>query len=315
MAKPPLFTDGPANDMSYVNIRAAADAHMQKVRKNCEELWELFEPYADRQFLVEIRKNFDARYWEMYLTTFLIREGYDVCAPKPGPDVGIRYNGCRIWIEATCPERGASSNPDLVPELRATRVGEEPVFQEIPTERMLLRYLNSISEKQRQWDRWLADGVVAEEDTFLIAINPRRLQHEFVDGDPPRILQVAYPVGGPYMAIDPNANEAASIGYQYRDTIRRNPGFDGSFRKEITTGLFLSDEYTSVSGLLCSRIDAANQPEIMGHDFQIVENLKAKAPMPDMFRLKGTFFMVNATSDGYSAVPDNLGRSPRATIN
>src|ERR1700686_683723 len=105
MAKSSLFTNGPARDIAYRNICDTTDEYMKQCKVNCEELWEQFEPYADPEFCVEIRNNFDARYWEMYLATFLIREGYKISAPKPGPDVGIRYNGCRIWIEATCPER------------------------------------------------------------------------------------------------------------------------------------------------------------------------------------------------------------------
>jgi hypothetical protein len=203
MPKSRLFTDDPASDAAYINVHAAATARMENARKHCEELWELFEPYADREFCIEIRKNFDARYWEMHLTTFLMREGYAICAPKPGPDVGIRFSGCRIWFEATCPTRGAESNPDQVPDLKAVALGAEPIVQTTPNEKLVLRYLNSISEKQRQYSTWLANGIIAAEDAFVVAINPRRLRHEFADTDPPRILQAAYAVGSPYVALDP----------------------------------------------------------------------------------------------------------------
>ena len=63
----------------------------------------------------ELRSNFDVRYWEMYLTTFLIREGYEVCCPRPGPDVGIKFKDRRIWFEATTPTRGAEGQADQVP--------------------------------------------------------------------------------------------------------------------------------------------------------------------------------------------------------
>jgi hypothetical protein len=76
---------------------------MRTVREHCELLWKADEPHADPQFRTEIRSSFDARYWEMYLTTFLIREGYAVSSPKPGPDAGIEFEGRRIWFEATAP--------------------------------------------------------------------------------------------------------------------------------------------------------------------------------------------------------------------
>jgi hypothetical protein len=284
--------------MSYINVRAARDGFMQKARSNCEELWELFEPHADAEFLVEFRNNFDARYWEMYLVTYFINEGYEICAPKPGPDVGIRYNGCRIWFEATSPTRGAAGQPDQVPDIKFALPGEQPSFQQIPNERMLLRYLNVISEKRRQHVSWLAGGVVEPEDSFVVAINPRRLRHDIADSDPPRILQAAYPVGPAYAAIDPVTAEVVDAGYMFRDKIQKVSG------SEVQTGVFLLKEYEELSALLCSRVDVANQPEKMGSDFQLVENVKAKASLPDLFRLKGTFFRIESVADGHRAVPE-----------
>jgi hypothetical protein len=298
MAKSALFTDDAATDVSYFNVRAAGNARTQQARSNCEELWEIFEPYADPEFLIELRNNFDARYWEMYLTTFLIREGYEVTCPKPGPDVGIRYNGCRVWFEATCPTRGAEENPDKVPDVTFARLGEEPAVQTTPNEKLVLRYLNSISEKQRQYASWLENRVVAAEDAFVVAINPKGLRHEIADTDPPRILQTAYPVGPPYISLDPHTSQPVDAGYMFRDTIKRQSG------AHVSTGIFLLDDYTNLSGLLCSRIDVANQPVKTGADFQLVENWRAKAPLPDTFRLKGTFFRIEKSADGYVAIPE-----------
>jgi hypothetical protein len=91
----------------------------------------------------------------MYLTVSLIKEGYEVSAPKPGPDVGIRFNGCRIWFEATSPTRGEDGKSDQIPDVKAVALGKEPVFQDVPNDKMLLRYLNAISEKRRQHMLWL----------------------------------------------------------------------------------------------------------------------------------------------------------------
>jgi len=282
--------------MSYTNVRSAADIYMQKAKSDCEALWDLFEPYADAEFLVEIRNNFEARYWEMYLAAYLIKEGYEICAPKPGPDVGIHYNGCRIWFEATSPTRGAEGKPDQVPDISVASNGKELKFQDVPNEKMLLRYLNSISEKQRQHASWLAEGIIAPEDSFVVAINPRRLRHEVADSDPPRILQAAYPVGSAYAAIDPATSKMVDSGYMFRDAIQKSSG------AEVPTGVFLLREYGTLSALLCSRVDAANQPDKMGADFQLVENRKAKAPLPDRFRLKGTFFRIDSIPAGYRAI-------------
>jgi hypothetical protein len=269
---------------------------MPAERQHCEDLWKEFEPHSDPEFLIEIKRNFDARYWEMYLTAFLIREGFEVRAPKPGPDVGIKFKGCRIWFEATCPERGADGNPDKVPEIKFHVPGEIPVMRVVPNEKILLRYLNSIASKNIQYKGWLEKRIVAPEDSFVIAINPTRLKREFGESDPPRILQAAYAVGPPYIAIDARTGSVAEVGYQFRDRIKKEMG------SEVSAGVFLENEYSHVSGILRSRVDAANKPERMGADFQLVENRKARAPLPDLFRLRGTFFRIDPSENEFVAV-------------
>jgi hypothetical protein len=298
MAKAPLFTDDAAADMSYVNIRAARNDCTRKAREVCELLWDKYEQYADPEFRIEIRRNFDVRYWEMYLTTFLIGEGYSVHCPKPGPDVGIDFEGRRIWFEATCPSRGKDGTPDQVPEIKPVRAGDPPVVYDVPNGKLVLRYLNSISEKQRQHASWLEQGTVSSDDALVIAINPRRLGHEMGDTSPPRILQAAFALGSPYIVIDKSTGKPVEAGYQFRDAIEKASG------AAVSTGVFHQKEYSGVSGLLCSRVDAANQPEKMGDDFQFVPNPEATVHMPGTFRLKGTFFRIDRVEDSYIATPE-----------
>jgi hypothetical protein len=299
MAGTPLFTDDPASDVFYRNLRAATNEYTRKARADCEALWQIYEPFADPEFRTELRSNFDARYWEMYLTTFLIREGYEVSCPKPGPDVGIKFNGRRIWFEATCPTRGADDQADQVPAQQVVGIDSEPVFQDVPNERLVLRYLNSISAKHKeQYATWLEDGTVAPDEAFIIAINPRRLGFEYADTQPPRILQAAFTIGSPYVVIDAHTLTQVDAGYQFRDKIVKASG------SVVATGVFHLDEYTGLSALLCSRVDAVNQPEEMGADFQLVPNPRAKISLPDGFRLKGTYFRIEHTKDSYTATPE-----------
>src|SRR6266404_1648157 len=87
----PLFTNKEASDPGYRNIRDSTDPRMKLAKWHCEYLWMFFERHADNEFRTELRRTFDARYWEMYLTTSLILAGFEVTCPKPGPDVGIIY--------------------------------------------------------------------------------------------------------------------------------------------------------------------------------------------------------------------------------
>jgi hypothetical protein len=293
MAKEPLFSNHPATDLVYINTRDVDDSFARYSRKQCERLWEIYEPYSDSEFLTEIRSHFDARYWEMYLTTSLIDQGYKVTCPKPGPDVGIFFNEARIWFEATSPTRGADNSLDQVPE------SKNDVMQIVPNEKMVLRYLNSISEKYLyQYKSWIRQGIISPTDQFLIAINPRSLGHEHTPGNPPRILQAAFNIGNPYATIDSKTAQLIKTGYQFRDVIEKSSG------APVQTGVFMQDEYSGLSGLLCSRIDVANQPERMGADFELVPNPKAKVPLWSEFRLRGTYYNIDKTEHGYRAVPE-----------
>lgn len=293
MAENPLFTDDNASDRAYVNVRAASNRYLKAAREHCEALWEVFEPYADPEFRVEFRAHFDARYWEMYLTVYFVGEGYEVSCPKPGPDVGIMADGRRIWFEATAPTRGAPGAPDQVPELLQGQA------QDVPEERIILRYLNSISEKyERQYAGWLAQGFVSADDAFVIAVNPRGLGFEYADSEPPRILQAAFTVGRPYIVINRDTLEAVRSGYHFRDAIAKASG------AQVPTGVFQREDYAALSGLLCSRMDAANPVKWPGADFQLVPNPHARVLLPEGFRLAGTYYNVTQAKDGYDVTPE-----------
>lgn len=288
----PLFTDGDASDPGYVNLRDAVSGPLKSARWHCEYLWIFFKSHADGEFRTELRSNFDARYWEMYLTTSLILAGYEVACPKPGPDVGIIYKGQRIWFEATSPTCGAPDSPD---HIAAPAPGQ---VYDVPEEKIILRYLNSISEKyERQYANWLKKGIVSDKDAFVIALDPREIPFDHADTVPPRILQAGYTVGAPYIVMDRQTAKAVGSGYHFRDAIAKASG------AKVTTGVFQRNDYAGLSALLCSRVDAANRPGEMGGDFQLAPNPHAGVPLPEGFRLRGVNYDVKAVKDGYDVTP------------
>ena len=289
MPKQSLFTNDPATDLGYINTRSANNDRAKACRANCEALWERFEPYADPEFVKEFASAFDARYWEMYLTIALLELGFELTCPKPGPDAGIIFEGRRIWFEATSPDRGMDGSPDQVP--LPPEGGN--VAYDVPNEKMILRYLNSVSSKKDQHDNWIAKGIVSKDDAFIVALNPRGLRHDYADTVPPRILQAAFAVGNQYITIKRDTLKQVGGGFHYRDQITKASG------APVSTAVFQQAKYTCLSGLLCSRVDVANQPEKLGDDFQLVPNPNAAIVVPDKFRLRGTYFKVERKGDGY----------------
>jgi hypothetical protein len=298
----PLFMDGDASDSGYVNIRDAKDEPLRSARYHCEYLWILFQAHADADFQSELRREFDARYWEMYLTTSLIVAGYAVTCPKPeGPDVGILYKGQRIWFEATAPTSGKPGAPDSIGE-----VGEG----QVPEEKIILRYLNSISTKYKQYATWLKKGIVSDKDVFVIAINPRAIPFDSHDSDPPRILQAGFTADKPYAIVNRETMKGVGVGYHFRNKILKAPKGKENRQAEVPTGAFQSAEYAGLSALLCSRVDAANRPGEMGDDFQLAPNPHASVPLPDGFRLRGLYYDVKAAKDSYLITPARIALPP-----
>ena len=300
-----LFTAGDNSEPGYRNIRDAKGGRLYSIRHHCEYLWLFFERHADPEFKVELRNNFNARYWEMYLTTTLILSGCEVTCPKPGPDVGIMHRGKRIWFECVSPTPGHPNSPDYVPPPKEGEV------YDVPNEKMVLRYLNSISEKyERQYANWLAKGHVSKDDAFVIAINPRNIPFESGDTEPPRILQAGYTVGPLYVVINRATGSAVRTGYHYRGHIEKAGKMDAtsdtSTKKEppkVTTGVFQDRKHDGLSALLCSRVDAVNRPGEMGDDFQLAPNPHAAVPLPESFRLRGIYYETKIEGTEYRVMP------------
>lgn len=292
MAKSSLFTEEPATDPRYNSIRSAENDRLKEAKEHCEKLWKDFAPYADRNFLVEVRSNFNSHYWEMYLCAYFMELGFEIDAPKPGPDIGIVYDGCRIWFEAVSPTRGADGQPDQVPEVCYGAV------QSVPDDKIILRYLNSISEKyQRQYAQWIRNETISNKDAFVIALNPRGIGFDKWDSDPPRILQAAFTVGMACAILHPDTLEVIRTGYSFRNKIPKA-------LCNVPTGVFQQKDSAALSGLLCSRVDALDRPALTGGDFQLVANPHAAVSLPEAFRLNGTYFRVREREDGYDVMAE-----------
>ena len=175
---------------------------------------------------------------------------------------------------------------------------------------MVLRYLNSISEKyERQYANWVAKGYVSKDDAFVIAVNPRNIPFEYADTEPPRILQAAYTVGNQYAVIDRETMKIVDAGYHFRGHIEKTPKepvSDSAERKppaQVATGVFQDRKHDGLSALLCSRADAANLRGEFGDDFRLAPNPHASVPLPLEFRLRGTYYAVEAKEGEYQVTP------------
>ncbi|MES0098726.1 hypothetical protein, partial [Mesorhizobium sp. M0019] len=68
-----------------------------------------------------------------------------------------------------------------------------------------------------------------------------------------------------------------------------------------------------LSGLLCSRVNVANiHPGYLGADFQLTPNPHAAVPLPNGFRLDGTYFQFAESKEDYTVTPVETAFTPSA---
>ncbi|HXV80311.1 MAG TPA: hypothetical protein VEG60_10570 [Candidatus Binatia bacterium] len=261
-----LFQPGEAPDPAYCNLRDAD--HCRKWKSFCERLWVRFEPYADSNFLSQIRIHFHQRFWEMYLTVTFLERGYTLHKHKNGgPEFGIDVDGKRYWFDAIAPTAG--TGPDAVPELQVGRSAASPV----PQKEIILRITSALDAKRMKWKKDLAKGRVAESEGYIIAINDSAIRSALFNTEMPHVVRALYGIGDLTVAFDRRTFEVTEAKYQHRATIPKKN------QVAISSQWFAAGECPEVSAILYSGMNAARLGTL-GEDFMILHNNQPNIPLP-----------------------------------
>jgi hypothetical protein len=219
-----------------------------------------------------VRRDFYARFWEMYLTCALhrtaLQDTYSLSCPKPGPDILIEQNGRRIWIEAVTATDGHPNKPD---SLKPPQLGEA---SQVPDEQIVLRHTTAINSKHDAYLRYRSKGIVAEDDAYLIAVNGYPLSYRFADPEIPRILKVVFPIGSIQYVLDRQTGDVVTTKYQFRPNVYKSNGVD------VSTRIFVDDRYRGISAVLHSYANPDMALSELGADFLLVHNPLASQPLP-----------------------------------
>lgn len=270
---PPLFSPGPATDPAYLNLRAGGQDHLVAARSFIESMWAQFHGFADANFLTEVRRDFHARFWEMYLTCTMLqsanRLGYRVSCPKPGPDILLEFESGRVWVEAVTATNGAPGLPD-------TLVQPNPDGSTtIPEEKIVLRYTNAIQEKYRKYLRYLRYGRVRKGDAYIVAINAALLSYRGIhaEDDAPPFLKALYPLGRFQVLISRDSGEIVGHQNEARFEITKASG------KKVGVQTFLGRPCRGISAVLCSFANAVYDGASLGSDFELAYNPMGRSPL------------------------------------
>ncbi len=283
-----LFIEGVvASDEWYCDIRD--DPNFQNAKALVEALWERYERCADTNFRTEIQKNFNARFWEMYLACSLEDAGFTINCPKPGPDILIQYQGKKIWIEAIAPTSGEPEKPDSVPDVK---IGE---VQDVPDKEVILRIRSAIEEKyNNKYMQYRRDNIVSENDIYVIAVNGSQMYFAKSDFPIPRIVRSVLPFGDLQLVLDRKTGEVRNKRYTYRPKIEKKTG------SQVSTSIFLDTAYKDLSAVLYSNVQVLRAPSMIGSDYIIVHNPLAINPLPKGLIRLGREYTAIEDGDGYA---------------
>ncbi|MGF1933684.1 MAG: hypothetical protein RM347_004710 [Nostoc sp. ChiQUE02] len=258
-----FFCDEAAEDDEYNVIRDKPRFSQDKAF--IEEMWLQYKPYADRHFLLESRKNFKQRIWEMYLTCSLIAKGFSITSDDKGPDIRILKEGVVIWIEAVAPKAGEGN--DAVTEL------QDRTTRRVPDDQIKLRYRSAIGEKyNKKYQKYILNQIVKPNDCYIIAINGSAIPSAKRETEIPRIIRSVLPFGNETLIIDVEKHELLDRSYEYQDQVSKVSG------SSVSTDIFLNNQYDGISAVLysCVGVDSLNSPQELGDDFVLLHNPLAK---------------------------------------
>lgn len=249
-------TQYPQYDEAYV-----ASGCILKRRNFFNGLYSVYKPYADRNFLTEIKTNFHQRSWEMYLTCKLISKGFKISSANSGPDIKIDYNGKIIWIECVAPKKGNGENS--VPEIKYGQLCD------FPEKEILFRLKQSLEDKFIKYQRYLDKNIVDKKDIFIIAINSGELEH--LDGEIPLINKCLFSLGYLTINIDPVKRIKSTPYFSRRENILKNNG------SPVQMNFFEDKVHEGISGIIYTPSTVINEPK-----YVLINNPNAENPIPKL---------------------------------
>ncbi len=250
----------------------------QRVLEICE--WYIDAGLGDADANLRLASADDATYWqqlsEVLIANELVQAGLAPSRKPSGPDFLIEHGGRRVWIEVVCPEPKGIPTDWLTPT--------EGVVS-LPHEQIILRWTSAIKEKfekltgkpGRPETGYLAKGVVAPDDGYVIAVNGRLLRDRFpqISGisQYPFAVEVTLAVGPFSIHIDRDTLKTTWSGLQHRPLVKKLNG------AMVPADTFFDPGYVPVSGVWAADFDenvlfGASKPSILAH------NHAASNPLP-----------------------------------
>lgn len=289
------IVEGKNLDPAYVNLREGPFGAVRQVRSELDAMWTTYEPCADPDFRDGFARDPEGRFWEMYVGCRLLEAGkllLPAAERNRGggrPDICVLDGNRRIWIEAIAPEPGES--PDRVELPPGTAEGGW--FGANLKRQAQLRTTSALWTKRKVFERYLGDGIIAEDDIRLIAIGAVRFG-AYVDESPiPLIMSSVFPIGDEFVSINLETGDVVDRGFQPSFEIARKSG-------AIPRTAFIRETFSNISGVLWSTVSIGNMDSAQ-RPLTLVHNPRADIPMTKRWGVWDREFVVTEKGDHWMA--------------
>jgi hypothetical protein len=220
-----------------------AVAVREHIAKACVEFVE--SGRADSNFVIELTSESTQKFWARVSEALIALRLRDKQFGNrktvgAGPDFLLMNGTQRIWVEVICPE------PTGVPtEWLEPKSGEAISF---PHQEILLRWTSAIKAKFERLVGYIASGVVAPEDAYVIAVNGCQLRSGpfpalFGISQFPFAAEAVFPVGPYQLQINRETLKVVERGHQHR------PYLLNKNQAQVPALAFLSPMFNPVSAI------------------------------------------------------------------
>ena len=121
----------------------------------------------------------------------------------------------------------------------------------------------------------MAKGIVAPDESVILAINSRGIPHAPSGAEMPFVVKALLPFGSLTVSIDRDSREIIDSFHQYQPTIEKKN------KSTVSKESFLNPEFENFPAVIHSGVDCMNHPVHIGEDFLVLHNPAAVSPIPN----------------------------------
>jgi hypothetical protein len=272
-----FFGEPSPSDATYRVLQSADNPRTLDARTFVETLWRKTEPYLDAHVRSRAARQFHQAFWEIYLCAALLDLRLPV-TPRDfrrrrdqGPD--LQLGDVDAWCEAIAVTAG--DGPDAVEEAVSGQI------RAVPHDAIKLRLTAALNEKKRKFEGYATSGFVSDAEPCIVAINAALVPSSTVELDVPRIVASVFGFGWPTVVLDEATGTIRPSSYTHQPEVAK------ANDARVSSAIFLTQECSAVSAVLCSCADHLNRPATLGADFILVHNPNATTPLRRSFIPRG----------------------------